>query len=95
MAFVLAGVWALAQWFDWLARKDTRSFAFEGYSGRFTARKEKKKRGNAYWYAYRWLNGKTTKAYLGTSDKLTRDKLNEVASRLSREQLALPFLEGD
>ena len=79
------------RWFEWLDLKGTRSFAFKGYQGRFTARKERKKRGSEYWYAYRWLNGKTTKAYLGTSDKLTGEKLNEVATRLSREQLSLPL----
>jgi len=82
------------RWFEWLNLEDTRSFAFESYQGYFTARKENKQRGNEYWYAYRWLNGKTTKAYLGTSNKLTRDKLNEVAIRLSRQQLTLPLIEG-
>ncbi len=79
------------RWFEWLELEDTRSFAFESQTGRFTARKENKKRGNEYWYAYRWRNGKTTKAYLGTSSNLTKDKLNEVAARLSRQQLSLPF----
>lgn len=78
-------------WFDWLDHDETRSFAFEGFTGRFTARKESKKRGTQYWYAYRWINGKTTKAYLGTSDNLTRQKLNEVAVRLARRQVSLPL----
>ncbi len=82
------------RWFEWLTLEHTRSFAFESYQGHFTARKENKQRGSAYWYAYRWLNGKTTKAYLGTSDKLTGDRLNEVAIRLSKQQLSLPFVEG-
>ncbi len=79
------------RWFEWLELEETRSFAFEGYSGRFTARKENKKRGNAYWYAYRWLDGKTIKAYLGASQNLTLDKLDEVAAKLARRQLPLPF----
>jgi LuxR family maltose regulon positive regulatory protein len=78
-------------WFEWLEQEETRSFAFEGYYGRFTARKESKKRGSEYWYAYRWINGKTTKAYLGASSNLTRERLNEVATRLTRQQLSLPF----
>ena len=82
------------RWFEWLTLENTRSFAFEGYQGHFTARKENKQRGSEYWYAYRWLNGKTTKAYLGTSNKLTRDKLNEVAIQLARQQLTLPLVEG-
>ena len=76
-------------WFEWLELRDTRSFAFEGVSGRFTARKENKQRGSAYWYAYRWINGKTAKIYLGTSSTLTREKLNEVASRLAQRQVSL------
>ena len=84
------------RWFEWLTLKGTRSFAFQGYEGWFTARKEQKKRGSEYWYAYRWLNGKTAKAYLGTSDKLTGEKLNEVAVQLSQEQqLAISLWKGD
>jgi LuxR family maltose regulon positive regulatory protein len=80
------------RWFEWLNHEDTRSFAFEGYNGYFTARKEHKKRGSEYWYAYRWIDGKTSKVYLGTSHNLTRDKLNEVATQLStQQQLALPI----
>ena len=71
------------QWFEWLTLEDTRSFAFEGYQGHFTARKENKQRGSEYWYAYRWLNGKTKKLYLGASNSLTSEKLNEVARKLS------------
>ena len=71
-------------WFEWLELEETRSFAFEGQHGYFTARKESKARGTEYWYAYRWLNGKTRKAYLGASSNLTREKLDDVASRLSR-----------
>jgi len=81
-----------AGWFKWLKSQDTHSFAFEGYNGHFTARKESKQRGGDYWYAYRWLNGKIAKIYLGASHDLTRDRLNQVATRLSPEpQLALPL----
>jgi LuxR family maltose regulon positive regulatory protein len=72
------------RWFEWLEHEQTRSFAFEGYNGYFTARKESKARGTEYWYAYRWLNGKTKKIYLGASSSLTKDKLNEVARKLAR-----------
>lgn len=74
------------RWFEWLDQDETRSFAFESRTGRFTARKENKQRGSEYWYAYRWLNGKTTKVYLGTSSTLTPDKLNEVAARLAGQE---------
>lgn len=78
------------RWFEWLREEETRSFAFEGYNGYFTARKEVKKRGGAYWYAYRWIDGKTTKVYLGASSNLTGEKLERIATRLSSGQLALP-----
>ena len=39
------------EWFRWLARLG--SFHFQGKSGHFTARQERKKRGDVYWYAYR------------------------------------------
>ncbi len=38
-------------WFRWLACLG--SFHFQGKSGHFTARQERKKRGDVYWYAYR------------------------------------------
>jgi hypothetical protein len=40
-----------AEWFNWLV--SLSSFHFQGQSGRFTARQERKFRGDTYWYAYR------------------------------------------
>ena len=37
-------------WFAWLDQ--VSSFAFVGQSGRYSARKEAKQRGERYWYAY-------------------------------------------
>jgi LuxR family maltose regulon positive regulatory protein len=71
------------RWFEWLELEETRSFAFEGQHGHFTARKETKKRGTEYWYAYRWLDGKTKKVYLGASSNLTGERLSEVARKFS------------
>jgi LuxR family maltose regulon positive regulatory protein len=73
------------RWFAWLENEETRSFSFSGKHGHFTARKENKQRGTEYWYAYRWLDGKTVKSYLGVSKKLTSHKLNEVARKLTRQ----------
>ena len=73
------------RWFAWLENEETRSFSFSGKYGHFTARKENKQRGTEYWYAYRWLDGKTVKSYLGVSKKLTSHKLNEVARKLTRQ----------
>ena len=40
---------ASPEWFRWLARLG--SFHFQGKSGHFTARQERKQRGDAYCYA--------------------------------------------
>src|SRR2546425_1780318 len=51
------------EWFAWLA--STTSFAFEGYAGRFTARRETKQRGESYWVAYQHAGETLVKCYLG------------------------------
>ncbi len=67
-------------WFEWLLSIPT-SFHFKGMKGHFTARKEQ--RGDAtYWYAYLKKAGKLHKAYLGKTEELTHDRLEEVAARL-------------
>ncbi len=53
----------------------------------FTARKEPpgNRCGGEYWKAYRTGNGKLHRAYLGKSEALTLERLNEVASVLASE----------
>jgi hypothetical protein len=53
-----------------------------GYS--LTARKERKKRGSAYWYAYKRVNGKLQKRYLGESSHITLTQLEDVAHSFVR-----------
>src|SRR5260221_1819223 len=67
-------------WFTWLEQAST--FAFVGALGTFTARKERKKQGGAYWKAYRKRSGMLQYAYLGKSEALTLERLN--ASAISR-----------
>ncbi len=50
-------------WFVWL--EQVSSFAFFGKSGRYTARKEAKQRGDRYWSAYLLTGEQLTKKYLG------------------------------
>ena len=52
-------------WVAWLRDPATRSFSFQGPSGRFTARKEHRVHGGEYWTAYRKRDGRLRKAYLG------------------------------
>lgn len=67
-------------WFDWLEKAS--SFAFHGQHGSFTARKETKQRGSAYWYAYRKRERVLVKKYLGKATDLTFTRLEEMASIL-------------
>ena len=74
------------QWLALLAHQ--KSFHFEGQQGRFTARRETRQdksgkvRGEAYWVAYRKVQKHQFKKYLGTNDKLSCAKLEEVAEDL-------------
>ncbi|HEY0752518.1 MAG TPA: LuxR C-terminal-related transcriptional regulator [Ktedonobacteraceae bacterium] len=58
-----------AAWFDWL--QQISSFGFITEQGRYTLRKEKKQRGDAYWYAYHSEGGRLLKKYVGKTDDLT------------------------
>jgi LuxR family maltose regulon positive regulatory protein len=73
-----------AAWYTWLADDLHCSFHFSHPSGGFTARKERKQRGQHYWIAYRQVHGKLYKAYLGKSEVLTDDHLCAVAHTLAR-----------
>ena len=74
----------IPDWYAWLATAST--FAFIGNTGTFTARKERagNKRGGWYWKAYRTQHGKLSSIYLGKSETLTPDRLNEAATALAR-----------
>jgi LuxR family maltose regulon positive regulatory protein len=67
-------------WFAWLETATT--FAFTSSSGKFTARKEARKRGGLYWKAYHNANGTLHRAYLGKTSDLTLDHLTNTAATL-------------
>src|SRR5258706_9511466 len=46
-----------------------------------------KQRGQTYWYGYRKMAGRQRKRYLGTMEKLTLARLEEVADALQEEAL--------
>jgi hypothetical protein len=76
-------------WFAWLAQLN--SFHFQGKSGHFTARQERKQRGDTYWYAYRKAHKTRLKRYLGTTEKLTLAHLEQTACALHEAALgAIP-----
>jgi hypothetical protein len=70
-------------WYAWLEQAST--FAFAGPTGTFTARKEPRQRGGAYWKAYRKRAGKLRRAYLGKSNELTLARLQMVATALAED----------
>lgn len=62
----------------WLSLIDV--FHFQAVSGEsLTVRKEIKQRGTAYWYAYRRVDGKLRKKYLGDACKVTLPLLEAIA----------------
>jgi LuxR family maltose regulon positive regulatory protein len=65
-------------WYAWLDGATT--FAFSDASGGFTARKERRGRGNSYWKAYRKRGGVTRSAYLGKTADLTLERLQAAAA---------------
>jgi LuxR family maltose regulon positive regulatory protein len=67
-------------WLVWLSQ--ITSFAFHGRHGSYTARKERKQRGDSYWYAYARVEGKLTKRYLGRSIDLSFARLELAAQEL-------------
>ena len=67
-------------WYTWLI--DHQGFIYEGVAGHFTARRELR-RGNGYWYGYRRQDGKLSKIYLGKSEELTQESLEQASALLA------------
>ena len=83
-----------AAWFAWLSDERHHSFHFKHALGEFTARKERKQRGQWYWVAYRQIHCKLHKAYLGKSETLTAAHLCSAAHDLARSTAAQPPAPG-
>src|SRR3972149_7632572 len=62
------------EWYEWLSVN--KKFSFKGQSGHFIAQCERR-RNKAYWYAYRRRSGKLNKVYLGKSEELTLERLEQ------------------
>jgi LuxR family transcriptional regulator, maltose regulon positive regulatory protein len=77
-----------AAWFAWLADDGARSFSFRSPAGVYTARRERRQRGGAYWVAYRTLAGRQYKVYLGKGDELTLHRLSGAAATLAARMTA-------
>jgi uncharacterized small protein (DUF1192 family) len=76
---------------QWLSNQGNRSFRFiAGFNGEksFTARKETSKKGEGdYWYAYRRVEEKLHKRYIGKAEDVTLRRLEEVAVALESPPL--------
>jgi len=89
-------------WVAWLESAAAVSFAYpvfdpaRGYMvGVMTVRKECRRRGGAYWVAYRRQAGRLRKVYLGVSAAITRDCLERTACSFLQPHTSLPALVGD
>src|SRR2546426_4783619 len=71
-------------WIAWLRDPATRSFAFDSPRGAYTARKERRARGDVYWTAYRKQAGHLHKVYLGKAEAVTLDRLTAAATLLAQ-----------
>jgi hypothetical protein len=75
------------EWFDWLA--SLTSFRFVGKSGRFSAYREYRARGQTRsWTACRYFHHRTHKHFMGLTDHLTIDCLEQAAALLQAQILA-------
>jgi len=75
------------EWWDWISSSQAESFRFEcdfGVKG-YRARKEEiKARAGSFWYAYKRVEGKLRKRYLGKSEELTLERLESIAYDLAK-----------
>jgi LuxR family maltose regulon positive regulatory protein len=67
---------------------DSSSFAFQGKHGRLTLRKESRRHGEGYWYAYRSQDRRTRKKYLGRTPSLSIARLEDIAEALHADPRA-------
>jgi LuxR family maltose regulon positive regulatory protein len=63
-------------WSSWL--EDSSAFYFQHQVGSFSARKQHHRRGY-FWYAYKRINGKLHKKYLGLREAITAEHLLKIA----------------
>ncbi len=78
---VTGAVLSADSWLQWL--EEHRSFSFQGRNGQINVLKEKRSRGGSgYWYAYQRQGKQMLKRYIGRSDQLSIEYLEELASSL-------------
>ena len=68
------------EWFVWLA--SLSSFRFVGQAGRFSARRGYNRSPNRSWYAQRTIHQQFQSKYIGVSEHVTIDRLEQIAADL-------------
>jgi hypothetical protein len=75
------------EWWEWVNSDKAESFRFEcdhGVKG-YRARKEAiKARSGSFWYAYKRVEGKLRKRYIGKSEELSLGRLESIAYDLAK-----------
>lgn len=66
------------EWFEWVA--SLSSFRFVGRSGRFSARRGFNQRPNRGWYAQRTIHQQFHGKYIGVSEHITTERLEQIAA---------------
>ena len=66
------------EWFAWLA--SLSSFRFVGQAGRFSARRGYNRGPNRSWYAQRGIHQKNYSKYIGVSEHITTERLEQIAA---------------
>ncbi|WP_069805702.1 LuxR C-terminal-related transcriptional regulator [Thermogemmatispora onikobensis] len=75
------------EWRTWLERQS--AFTFKGQCGRLIVRRETRKGRPIYWYAFRHCLHRTFKQYVGKTEAITLERLEEVAGQLEQACLRL------
>src|SRR5574342_454056 len=75
-------------WYEWLSV--AKKFSFKSQNGCFVAQCETR-RNKGYWYAYRRRAGKLIKVYLGKTEELTSERLEQASLLLTRHTLLRQF----
>src|SRR5215471_13883096 len=70
-----------APWYSWL--ETATLFSFSDAQGNITVRKEQRQRGGWYWKAYCTYHGKLARVYLGKTEHLTWERLEQAARTLA------------
>ncbi|HLO30107.1 MAG TPA: hypothetical protein VK249_13270, partial [Anaerolineales bacterium] len=90
--FLLTGTTAIPigsqLWYEWLST--AKKFSFKSRSGCFSAQVETR-RNKTYWHAYRRRAGKLLKVYLGKTDELTPERLEQASLSLTGQTRLKPF----